>query len=636
MSGICGSFALDGAPADPAALGAVLDGLARRGPDRSAIASNGPAALGHALNATTPESLIEAMPWRHGETGCVITADVRLDNRDTLLGQLGLDCAARVVGDGEIILHAYLRWGRDCAAHLAGDFAFAIWDPRCQHLLAARDKVGMRQFIYHHQPGKLFVFATDAEALIHHVAVPCRINEGRIADLIEGLEAIDGVSTFYQNVLQLPPAHALLIDREALTIWRYWQLEPTGIIERANDRAYEEAFLQVFTEAVTRRLRAPEGVLGSMLSGGMDSGSVVAVAARLLQQEGAPPLKTVSAIDTNPECLETRAIRALLSLPHLDPQLIPSEMPDLMRKEVCEAVRNCPEPFDGHMAMVFAVYHTAQAAGLKAMLDGLGGDTTLGSGNVVDWYLEQGRIGAAWREARADERFWGDWMPARKQFFRLARQRFIPLGMRRIWHGIKPSLTRTDPGLPRFLNHPFAQRIDFAARLARFREHTALKADASLETRSRRMVHPFIIAGRERYDRVAGSYGIEQRDPFFDPQVLEFCLTLPVTQLKDAGWPKFILRRAMAGYLPDEVRWRTGRTHVGGNFIQQCIMAAGIEDFQTIQNLLSPYLQSNRLTENFDTTGKDSALAQWDESRYLAYWLIRINHQAAALGVCYD
>ena len=634
MSGICGSFALDGAPADPAMLGAVLDALARRGPDRSAIASNGPVALGHALNATTPEALIEAMPWRHGETGCVITADVRLDNREALLGQLGLEGAARTIGDGEIIVQAYLKWGRDCPAYLAGDFAFAIWDPRRQRLFAARDKVGMRQFIYHHQPGNLFAFATDAEALVQHARVPCRINEGRIADLIEGLEAIDGVSTFYESVLQLPPAHALIVDRETLAIWRYWQLEPTGIIERANDRAYEEAFLEVFTEAVKRRLRAPEGVLGSMLSGGMDSGSVVAVAARLLQQEGAPPLKTVSAIDTNPECLETRAIRALLSLPHLDPQLIPSEMPDPVRQAVCEAVRNCPEPFDGHMAMVFAVYHTAQAAGLKAVLDGLGGDTTLGSGNVVHWHLEEGRIGAAWREARADEQFWGDLMPAREQFAQLARQRFVPLGIRRVWRGLKPRITRTDPDKPRFLNHPFAQRIDFAARLARFREHTALGVDASLETRAKRMVHPFIIAGRERYDRVAGSYGIEQRDPFLDPQVLEFCLTLPVTQLKDAGWPKFILRRAMAGYLPDEVRWRTGRTHVGGNFIEQCNILAENRESQTVQKFISPYLQSHWLTENWNQIGKDSALAQLDESRYLALWLIRMNRQAAALGVC--
>lgn len=630
MSAICGTLALGGAPADKPALGAVLDALERRGPDGRALASDGPATLGHALNATTPESLVEAMPWRHGETGCLITADARLDNRETLIGRLGLAGDKRVVGDGEIILHAYLQWGRDCAAYLAGDFAFAIWDPRHQRLFAARDKVGMRQFIYHHQAGKLFAFATDAEALIHHTAVPARINEGRIADLIQYLEAIDGVSTFYEGVLQLLPAHAMMVDSEGLKIWRYWQLEPPGIIERANDRAYEEAFLEVFTEAVRVRLRAREGVLGSMLSGGMDSGSVVAVSSRLLKQAGAAPLRTVSAIDTDPACLETKAIRTALTMEHLDPLLVSINMPDELRTAIITAIRERAEPFDGHMAMVWAIYLAAQRDGLKVMLDGLGGDTTLGMGNVVRWHLEGGRIAAAWREAKADEARWGKLLPARQQFLEFARRHYVPLPIRSVWHRIKPALAPENVYRPSLIEESFAARVDYPARLARWLERCSIGNGCDAATSARRMLHPFIIAGRERYDRVAGQFGIEQRDPFFDPQVFQFCLTLPVEQVKSDGWQKYLLRRAMAGYLPDEHRWRTGRTHVGRRFILHCGEQKTPDYQQALHQVLNPYVQPGKLTDWLASTTEDSALAQIAELRYLAYWLIRKARLSAA------
>ncbi|NJO56564.1 MAG: MFS transporter, partial [Rhodospirillales bacterium] len=111
-----------------------------------------------------------------------------------LIAALGIDTADRVVGDGAIILAAYLRWGPACPERLLGDFAFAIWDPRHRRLYAARDKVGMRQLTYHFAPGSLFACATDPQAVIAHGEVPKRVNETRIADFIDQLEAADHVS----------------------------------------------------------------------------------------------------------------------------------------------------------------------------------------------------------------------------------------------------------------------------------------------------------------------------------------------------------------------------------------------------------------------------------------------------------
>jgi asparagine synthase (glutamine-hydrolysing) len=164
MSGICGIVTFGDVQTDTCAIEAVLEPLKRRGPDGANVWRGDGVALGHALLATTPESLVEKLPLHHQESGCTITADVRLDNRDDLLAQFGVAGTGRIVGDGELILLAYLKWDEDCARHLLGDFAFAIWDARQRRLFCARDQMGMRQLAYSHEPDRPFVVATEPSA----------------------------------------------------------------------------------------------------------------------------------------------------------------------------------------------------------------------------------------------------------------------------------------------------------------------------------------------------------------------------------------------------------------------------------------------------------------------------------------
>ena len=136
MSGIAGIIRLDGSPVVAAELAAMLVPMARRGPDGLRQLARGNVGFGQALLATTPEATAELQPWTHRETGCIVVSDSRLDNRPQLLQALGIQGrAADDVGDGELLHAAYERWGKDCAQHLLGDFAFALWDPRQQLLL---------------------------------------------------------------------------------------------------------------------------------------------------------------------------------------------------------------------------------------------------------------------------------------------------------------------------------------------------------------------------------------------------------------------------------------------------------------------------------------------------------------------
>lgn len=569
MSGICAVFHCNGARAAEADLAPVLAALAVRGPDGSASVCNGPAALGHALLATTPEALIEQQPFTHSQTGCTITADIRLDNRADLLAALGLGYSPRVVGDAELTLLSYLRWGTDCLDRLRGDFAFAIWDPREQRLFCARDQVGMRQLVYHNSSGKLFALATEPAVLLRHHAVPKRVNEARIADFLEGFEAIDLTSTFFLDVFRLPPAHAMIIDQSALRIWRYWRLAPPPIVRRPDQRAYVDAFLDVFTESVRSRLRSPDAV-GSMLSGGMDSGSVTAIAAQLLKAAGAAPLKTFSAIDEDPDCKESQAIREALTLPGIDPHLVVLGDTDGYAEDVARLTLECAEPFDGNMALPRAIYLAGQRSGIKVMLDGVSGDTTLPTGNMIAHHLGQGDWIKAWKEARAQERFWGKEFNGAKEFTAVARRRLAPAWFRALRHRRWERLNAEIDAEQSPVNAGLAERIRMPERRRAHADHVRTATGNDPATQALRMLHPYAVVGRERYDRVAGAVGIEPRDPFLDIRVLEFCLTLPVEQIHADGWPKLILRNAMGGILPDPVRWKLGRHHLGWRFSETC------------------------------------------------------------------
>lgn len=624
MSGLCGIVRLDGREADPAELGPVMTRLEARGPDGARIATSGPAALGCALLATTPEALVEPLPFEHGESGCLVTADARLDNRVQLMAALGLSETRRTIGDGELILLAYLKWGIDCPQHLLGDFAFALWDPRHRRLLCARDQLGVRQLLYHHQPDLLFAFATEAEALLAQRDVPERINEERIADFLEDLEAYDLTSTFYRDILRLPPAHALVVDPGgAMRMWRYWELQPPTRLTLGSDEAYAEAFLEVFTEAVGARLRAPAGKLGSMLSGGMDSGSVSAVAAGLLKQAGASPLPVFSATCDTTECAETRTIRMAQTMDHLAPHDIAIEDFNVFADDLLRLSQGHGEPFDGHMVMLRAVYLAAHKAGVCVVLDGACGDTTLMADDMVAWRLRRGDFVGAWREAAGLRRFWGPEYPPMHSFVAGARHVVVPAWLRMLRRNMMSQARQRQQDAASMVAPALAARIDMRARRAAHERHVALRLDGRCDDRRALVTHPYAVVARERYDRVAAPLAIEPRDPFLDRRVLDFCLSLPPDQVEWDGWPKIVLRRAMAGRLPDSVRWRTGKEHVGWRFDDAMNAHWLAQAGSGWSRQLAPFVHEKRLTVAESSRNDELAVATRMTLGYLFWWMSR-------------
>ena len=569
MSGICGIWSLGGGDPD---VSPFLAQLERRGPDGTHRWSNGPVALGHTLLATTPEALVEVLPLTEPDSGCTITADARLDNREELIEALGLGAETRTIGDGELILRAYLKWGEDCLDHLLGDFAFAIWDARRHQLFCARDHMGMRQLIYHHTPGRLFAFATEAEALVAHPGVPKRINEARIADFLDDLEGIDLTSTFFEEVYRLPPAHRLTVTTAGMSLKRYWELTPGPELKLDSDQAYADAFLDVFTQAVHCRLRCA-GPVGSMLSGGLDSSSVAAVAGRLAAASGACPLRTFSAVAPDSvDCIETRSIRSVLSDTRLNGTTVSYGDMGQQSEELAHSIVTLADPFDGQMTLVRAVYLAAHKNGVKVVLDGAGSDLAMTSGNRIAQLMRQGRFGLALAEAHREARFWG---VGQRPFALYVAAAWAGLAPRKIRELRRHSISRMEDRAvmegKAGLTKKFAAQTTFSDRRRQYRRHLNGVSPTGKEYQLRSITHPHTTAARERYDRIASTFTVEPRDPFLDIRMLRFCLSLPRVQLRSDGWTKIVLRRAMTGILPDNVAWRLGKDHLGGVFTRALI-----------------------------------------------------------------
>jgi asparagine synthase (glutamine-hydrolysing) len=596
MSGICGLFNPDKKPVTDAELRSMTAMLERRGPERTGRWRDGPVGLGHTLLATTPELQFELQPFVHPETGCVITADVRLDNREELLRALGFTKILEYTGDAELILEAYLKWGTQCPVRLLGDFAFAIWDPRTRILFCARDHLGLRPFYYHHSAGRRFLFASDARAILVVPQVPYRIHDGRVADyLVSELEWIDYTSTFYEGIYRLPPGHRLIASQGGLDIAEYWRPVPDPEPGPMSDQDWADGLLEVLTRAVDARLRAPAGTVASMLSGGMDSGSVVAIGKDILDRRGGGPLPTISAINWgDPDCAESLAVKAAITLPGISPAMV---CLDHVADSPAQLLTDIEEPFDGQMMILKGIYLAAHEHDQRVVLDGGGGDVLLSPGTYIPRLIRAGHIRLAVRESVAESLFWSMASPL-PGLFRYAGSAILPALVKRTLREPKNRLRTRRIVKASLISRELAAAINIEDRFERMGQTFSAGRNDDYATERSNAIRPNVTAGRERYARIAASMATEARDPFLDRRVVDYCSRLPGRfRLKD-GWPKMILRDLMADRMPDEVRWCRGKPHLGWQFNAAVTRAAVNShefDLQLLRKELETYVDPGAL-----------------------------------------
>jgi asparagine synthase (glutamine-hydrolysing) len=540
-------------------------------------------------------------------SGPCITGEVRLDNRNELVRSLPLDAGRGGRStDLELVLAAFEQWGDACVARLLGDFAFVIRDDRTGRSFGARDHFGAKPF-YYRATGNGLAFATRASAVADVDGFPLELDERRVADAcVPALECADRTSTFYRGILRLPPAHRLTFQSGRVTTEPYWTPDPVRELRLRDDDEYVEAFREVFAEAVRCRL---DGPAAAMLSGGLDSSSIVGFARTILRENGGPALATLSAVTDDPGCEESHHIRAVLALPGLDPLTLRPDDASRARGAIASFIASIEDPFDGAMVLPALIYAAAKARGFSAVLDGVDGDTVASHEPDILARLLRARAWApAAREARGLARFYRGtyepWSSAARLLGGSAVRAAAPAFLRRAWSPIRQRRAVRAAISESILRPEFAERACVPDRLrALWSQRDPHLALDPRERQAEELMHPQIASALERYHRVAASQGIEARHPFFDKRVAEFCLAIPWEQKLRDGWTKRIVRRATAGLLPDEVRWRRGRwVRLGGDFLRAAIDASG--DFLTRElggemEPLAPYVDPAKVRALF-------------------------------------
>lgn len=539
MGAITGIVRLDGATVERTLLADLSSALRHRGP------------LTHgALFA--PEA---ALAWRSltsassglDTDGILLAGDVRLDNRAELASRLGSPGGS----DLELLLAAYRAFGESCLEQLIGDFAFALWDGPRRVLFCAVDSIGLRPLYYSYAPGCGLAVASEIKALRRVPFVTDELDEQRVADFVVTLPH-DGASTFWRDVRRLPAAHALVLEDGRLRVRRFWSPRPAEVAPSSAE-AWAEGFRDRFVRAVSARL--PAGPCGAMLSGGLDSSSVVAAAGRLLasgDHAGAGPLHTFSLVDPDPGFDERPAIAAVLATGEFVHHEIPTaDLNPLAGVE--DMLKAQDEPFEfANLYLLWKLYSLAARHGVSVVLDGYHGDAVVSHGTA--WLAELMRRFRWWRFAREFVPLSAGIGSRRRALANIAGRALVPLRWqrRRLGERLERQRALLAPDLARrtadYQRARLAEMVDTLGPASEERHHVAQLASTE----------HFHFLGQ--VDRAAAAFSVENRSPFYDRRLIEFCLAMPPEQKLQHGWTRSVLRRGLADLLPPAVRQQRHKT----------------------------------------------------------------------------
>jgi len=561
MCAIFGMIHLHRQPINVHDLERMSASLAALGQDANGIWVDGHIGFGHRLMRFTHEDSFESQPLLSADSHVALVCDARIDNRRELVSALDITAVeAKQLPDSALVLRAYEKWGEGCVRHLIGDYSFAIWDKREEYLIVARSAVGGRP-LYYHATDKSFAFATLPKGLFTHPSITRELNLERIADYLVHAPIEPGTS-FYRGIQRLPAGHMLTVGRDGMSLRKFWQPDPQREILYSTDADYVDAFNALFERVVADHLRSSTGV-GVLMSGGLDSSSVAAVAATQLGQSGkrlstyteVPQAGFTSVITRGRYADEAPFVRAMSrKYDNIDINLI--------RTDGCMYLDDIDRFFDAanipfrnatNRVWYEAILRTASEQGVRVLLTGGQGNLTIsrnGQG-LLPLLLKQGKWMSALHEARALHHnsllrtlFGHGVLPLLPTPLYVAVQRMRGKGSMsgnspwRAYSAINPDFARV-------------QRLEERARAQEFDFHFRYKPDMRLTYC--KTLSGLSMTASEIGHAYRGIFGTDVRDPTADVRIAEFCLALPEEQYLKDGVARRLIRRAMADKLPAEI-----------------------------------------------------------------------------------
>jgi asparagine synthase (glutamine-hydrolysing) len=556
MSGICGWISWDRAPISEHDLQPMLDVVSYRGPDGVATWSQDGAALGHLALRITPESQAEIQPLVDQDAGLVLVADARIDNRDELIPLLRAKAALTDArpADAALILAAYRTWGEACLEHLVGDFAFAIWDRHRRRLLLARDPMGLRSVYFRAEPDR-FLFATEARQILAAPGVPEELFLPSVASFLVG-DFGRPEWTFFAGVERLQPGRALVVEAARSRLWRFWAPDPAIRIRYRSEDQYVDHFLDLWKTAVRSRLRSTRPA-GLLLSGGVDSGAIAAMAGWLRANEpdpGAGPLRAYCwAWDELTECDERHIsgpLAAHCGLPVTE--IAADDAWPLHPGADIPVAEDSPFLF-GHYVILGRTFDQARDDGMGLVLSGDRGDLVAGMYLYdLPYLLRTGR----WRTLVNEMRTLARWSGCR---LRAVMKREVlmvvseaALFHRRIWGSLPPFRRYTEPAARDWPDWITQELIGHALDVpveAWLEPFPAFPSRAARQ-RYRMIFTPLHMLGLEASERMHARRAQAFADPWSDRRIAAFACQVPQRVFNRVGDPKRLTRQALARLVP--------------------------------------------------------------------------------------
>lgn len=511
------------------------------GPPRLWRDADGRAAAAALAPGFLPEDRYDAQPLAGEER--LFVCQARIDNRAELLGRLGFEGEA-AMADSTLLAAAYDRWGEDCVREVVGDYAFAAWHRRDGRVVAAVDPLGMRRLMWTRIGGGIALSA-QIPALLADRRVSRDPDLGALAKVLDS--GLDRSATAFAAIRALPGGHRLVWGGGEPLIDRWWRPEFGADLWYSDPGDYVEEARELFTRAVGAHLRA-SGSISSTLSGGLDSGSVTATAARLLSDRGGDLTAYTSVPETGLETSrrpnwepDDRAYAAEVAagLPNIDHRLVAPEGRCTIDVSRAVAERSLtPVKTATNMLWADAIGARMSASGSRVLLVGQRGNHAFSwQGQNTVWELAMfGMAGAALRQARLEAR---------------AREKSLAWVLGGVARG----------GLRTLSRRPLSS--DFRNSGLRF-----IRAPFRPSPRERRNEYA-LIPGERRFWAVVTTtpahaftpdpvlqWGVEFRDPTADRRLIERLLRFPQAAFRIGGRYRGLAREVAAGLLPDRVRLR--------------------------------------------------------------------------------
>ncbi len=502
--------------------------LARRGPDDERLWTDRHVGLGHRRLAILDvqrgvQPMVAGSPDR---PHAVLCYSGEVYNFRELRAELaGRGHVFRTHGDTEVVLNAYLEWGESFVERLSGMFAFALWDPRERKLLLVRDRLGIKP-LYYARLGEATLFASEPKAVLAHPKFTARLDHQGLADLL-GLIKTPGVTPFH-DLSELPPGHVLTINDNGSHLTRYWSL-PTAPHE--DDIAETVSHVRELLFDTVRRQLITDVPLCTLLSGGLDSSALTAMATEILDSSGEGPVRSFSvdfvgsaehfrASDFRPERDNPYA---LLVAEHLGTAHRTIELPEDAliedgNRDVVLGAHDLPLTFGDVDTSLYLLFSAIRDKSTVA-LSGESADEVFGGYN---WFHDPKVVGTA-------------------EFPWLSTMQFVPEGM-------LTAEFREHTRFGEYRADSYQQAIG---------EVEYLPGEDAQDRRMREFSHLHLTRWLQvlldRKDRLSMAAGLEVRVPFCDHRLVEYVHNIPWKIKTYDGREKSVLRGAAAGLLPDSV-----------------------------------------------------------------------------------